>query len=31
VREIIVKDLTKQPLREIHARLVEAGLIPRRP
>jgi protein required for attachment to host cells len=31
VRETIVKDLTKQPLAEIHARLIEAGLLPPRP
>lgn len=30
VRETIVKDLTKQPLTDIHARLVEAGLLPPR-
>jgi protein required for attachment to host cells len=28
VRETLVKDLTKVPLLEIHARLVEAGLLP---
>ena len=28
VRETIVKDLTKTPLNEIHARLVETGLLP---
>lgn len=31
VRETIVKDLTKQPLLEIHSRLIEAGLLPPRP
>jgi protein required for attachment to host cells len=30
-RKIIVRDLTKQPRPEIHARLVEVGLIPPRP
>lgn len=30
VRETIVKDLTKQPLAEIHTRLVESGLLPTR-
>lgn len=28
VRETVVKDLTKVPLQDIHARLVEAGLLP---
>ncbi len=28
VRETLVKDLTKVPAHEIHARLVEAGLLP---
>ena len=28
VRETLVKDLTKVPLRDVHARLVEAGLLP---
>ncbi len=28
VRETLVKDLTKVPLQDIHARLVEAGLLP---
>ncbi len=28
VRETLVKDLTKVPLHDVHARLVEAGLLP---
>lgn len=31
VRETLVKDLTKVPPRDIHARLVEAGLLPAPP
>lgn len=31
VRETMIKDLTRQPLPELHARLVEAGLLPAHP